>query len=107
MLGLEDTLRVDGYDVEVGTNGVNASRRALKRSFDLILLGVMLPGKDGFEICVSCGRAPTEKAPNRTVKLRPNTARSLLRIEPVRVCSSSFRLGGRDVSPNSALRADR
>ena len=49
-LGLEDTLRFDGYDVEVVTNGVKASRRALEQSFDLILLDVMLPGKDGFNM---------------------------------------------------------
>jgi sigma-B regulation protein RsbU (phosphoserine phosphatase) len=50
-LGLADTLHFEGYEVEVVTNGVNASRRALEQSFDLILLDVMLPGKDGFEIC--------------------------------------------------------
>jgi DNA-binding response OmpR family regulator len=32
-------------------SGETASRRALEQSFDLILLDVMLPGKDGFEIC--------------------------------------------------------
>jgi sigma-B regulation protein RsbU (phosphoserine phosphatase) len=50
-LGLEDTLRFEGYEVDVVPNGVTASRRALEQSFDLILLDVMLPGKDGFEIC--------------------------------------------------------
>jgi serine phosphatase RsbU (regulator of sigma subunit) len=50
-LGLEDSLRLEGYDVEVVTNGAAASRRALESRFDLILLDVMLPGKDGFEIC--------------------------------------------------------
>jgi DNA-binding response OmpR family regulator len=50
-LGLEDTLRFEGYQVEVVPSGETASRRALEQSFDLILLDVMLPGKDGFEIC--------------------------------------------------------
>jgi len=50
-LGLEDTLRFEGYEVEVVPSGETASRRALEQSFDLILLDVMLPGKDGFEIC--------------------------------------------------------
>ena len=50
-LGLEDTLRFEGYEVDVVTNGEKASQRALEQSFDLILLDVMLPGKDGFEIC--------------------------------------------------------
>src|SRR5690349_12660469 len=50
-LGLEDTLRLEGYQVEVVTNGLNVGRRARERSFDLILLDVMLPGKNGFDVC--------------------------------------------------------
>jgi sigma-B regulation protein RsbU (phosphoserine phosphatase) len=50
-LGLEDTLRFEGYEVEVVPSGETASRRALEQWFDLILLDVMLPGKDGFEVC--------------------------------------------------------
>src|SRR4030095_12304719 len=50
-LGLEDTLRLEGYQVEVVTSGTNASRRAREESFDLILLDVMLPGKNGFDVC--------------------------------------------------------
>jgi sigma-B regulation protein RsbU (phosphoserine phosphatase) len=50
-LGLEDSLRLEGYQVEVVDNGASASRRALEESFDLVLLDVMLPGKNGFEVC--------------------------------------------------------
>jgi sigma-B regulation protein RsbU (phosphoserine phosphatase) len=50
-LGLEDTLRLEGYQVEVVTTGTSASRRALEERFDLILLDVMLPGKSGFDVC--------------------------------------------------------
>jgi len=50
-LGLEDSLRLEGYQVEVITNGTKASCRALEEPFDLILLDVMLPGKNGFEVC--------------------------------------------------------
>jgi sigma-B regulation protein RsbU (phosphoserine phosphatase) len=50
-LGLEDTLRFEGYEVEVVANGLTASRRAMEQAFDLILLDVMLPGKDGFDVC--------------------------------------------------------
>jgi DNA-binding response OmpR family regulator len=50
-LGLEDDLQMDGYDVEVVTDGIAASRRARETAFDLIMLDVMLPGKDGFEVC--------------------------------------------------------
>ena len=50
-LGLEDDLRLEGWDVEVIADGIVASRRAREEQFDLILLDVMLPGKDGFDIC--------------------------------------------------------
>jgi DNA-binding response OmpR family regulator len=50
-LGLEDDLKMEGYDVEVVGDGIAAARRARETAFDLILLDVMLPGKDGFEVC--------------------------------------------------------
>jgi len=56
-LGLEDDLKLEGYDVEVIADGAVASRCAREGRFDLILLDVMLPGKDGFEICRELRRA--------------------------------------------------
>jgi DNA-binding response OmpR family regulator len=56
-LGLEDDLRVEGYEVEVATDGLTASRRAKEAPFDLVLLDIMLPGKDGFEVCRDLRRA--------------------------------------------------
>ena len=56
-LGLEDDLKMEGYEVEVVGDGVAASRRAREAGFDLILLDVMLPGKDGFEVCRELRRA--------------------------------------------------
>jgi two-component system alkaline phosphatase synthesis response regulator PhoP len=50
-LGLEDDLKMEGYDVEVVSDGVAASKRARETAFDLILLDIMLPGRDGFEVC--------------------------------------------------------
>ena len=50
-LGLEDDLRVEGYDVEVARDGETGFRRGREGSWDLILLDVMLPGKDGFDVC--------------------------------------------------------
>src|SRR5262249_17692291 len=56
-LGLEDDLKLEGYDVEVAGDGHTASRLARHGTFDLILLDVMLPGKDGFEVCRDVRRA--------------------------------------------------
>ena len=48
---LEDDLRLEGYDVEVVGDGPSAIERASRSRFELMLLDVMLPGKDGFEVC--------------------------------------------------------
>jgi len=56
-LGLKNDLRLEGYTVEVATDGDVAAKRAMEESFDLILLDVMLPGKDGFTICRELRRA--------------------------------------------------
>ena len=50
-VGLHDGLELDGYSVEVASDGLTATEQALKGDFDLILLDVMLPGKDGFTLC--------------------------------------------------------
>jgi DNA-binding response OmpR family regulator len=50
-LALEDDLRREGYQVEMAADGETASRRAQLEQWDLILLDVMLPRKDGFEVC--------------------------------------------------------
>src|SRR5512135_66639 len=57
LLGLEDDLKLEGYEVEVVRDGETASRRAREQSFDLIILDVMLPRKDGFEVCRELRRA--------------------------------------------------
>jgi DNA-binding response OmpR family regulator len=48
---LEADLRAEGYDVSLAINGDEALRVAAAMPFELILLDVMLPGKDGFEVC--------------------------------------------------------
>jgi len=50
-LGLEDDLRLEGWNVEMVGDGPSAAKRAREERFDLILLDVMLPGKDGFDVC--------------------------------------------------------
>jgi len=48
---LETDLQTEGYEVALVGDGAQAIPRALQEPFDLILLDVMLPNKDGFEIC--------------------------------------------------------
>jgi DNA-binding response OmpR family regulator len=48
---LEADLRSEGHGVSIATDGDQAINLARSEGFYLILLDVMLPGKDGFEVC--------------------------------------------------------
>ena len=50
-LVLRDALSAEGYATEHASNGHHAVETALAGSFDLTLLDVGLPGKDGFSVC--------------------------------------------------------
>jgi DNA-binding response OmpR family regulator len=50
-LGLKNEMAAEGHTVEVARDGKTGAERALKGGFDLILLDIMLPGKDGYTIC--------------------------------------------------------
>jgi DNA-binding response OmpR family regulator len=56
-LALEDDLKKEGYEVEIVRDGDSACSRALEAAFDLILLDIMLPRKDGFDVCRDLRRA--------------------------------------------------
>lgn len=49
--GLTDVFVYHGYDVEATGDGKAGLQKALSGQFDLILLDVMLPGMNGFEVC--------------------------------------------------------
>lgn len=50
-IGLKDDLEIEGYQVDVAEDGVVAMEAAARAVYDLVLLDVMLPGKDGFSVC--------------------------------------------------------
>jgi len=50
-LGLEVDLTSHGYEVETVRDGESAVRRGREAGWDLILLDLMLPRKDGYEVC--------------------------------------------------------
>jgi DNA-binding response OmpR family regulator len=56
-LGLELDLRDEDHHVEVARDGDEGARRAREPGWDLILLDVMLPKKDGLEVCRELRRA--------------------------------------------------
>ena len=49
--GLELDLKTEGYEVELVEDGETAVRRGREGAFDVIVLDLMLPKKDGFEVC--------------------------------------------------------
>ena len=46
-----DYLELSGYEVVIAEDGVEGKRAALEEDFNLVILDLMLPGSDGFEIC--------------------------------------------------------
>jgi len=50
-LGLQEDLRCHGHEVETVADGESAARRGKEPGWDLILLDLMLPRMDGYEVC--------------------------------------------------------
>jgi two-component system, OmpR family, alkaline phosphatase synthesis response regulator PhoP len=46
-----DRLEAEGYSAELASNGVDGLARARRGPYDLILLDVMLPGRNGLDVC--------------------------------------------------------
>jgi len=58
---LKRVLAAENHDVEVAADGTGALRLARERTFDLVVLDIMLPGLDGIAVCKrlrATGRVP-------------------------------------------------
>ena len=51
----KDYLELSNFEVEVANDGETGLKKGLEGDFDLIILDLMLPGVDGFEICRQLG----------------------------------------------------
>ena len=51
MMALEDDLRIDGYQVSSAKDGLKGFSMAKNEGYDLIILDIMLPEMNGFEVC--------------------------------------------------------
>ncbi|MFG0318656.1 MAG: response regulator transcription factor, partial [Planctomycetota bacterium JB042] len=49
--GIRENLEAEGYEVDVVGDGDRAVARIRERPFDLVVLDVMMPGRDGFDVC--------------------------------------------------------
>lgn len=59
--GLLDVLVFHGYDAEGVATGTAGLERALTGKYDLILLDIMLPGMDGYDVCDRIRQADREQ----------------------------------------------
>lgn len=48
---LSDRLKAEGYALDTAADGEEALRKAVDNAYDLIVLDVMLPKKNGFDVC--------------------------------------------------------
>jgi len=51
LMGLKDDLEFEGYEVATAFDGKDGLRQALGGDFELIVLDILLPGLNGFEVC--------------------------------------------------------
>lgn len=51
VLTLSDLLSAEGYEVETAMDGPTGLAKATSERFDLIILDVIMPEMDGFEVC--------------------------------------------------------
>jgi DNA-binding response OmpR family regulator len=51
LMPLEDNLKLEGYEVSCARDGLEGLSMAAEHPFDLIVLDIMLPKLDGFEVC--------------------------------------------------------
>ena len=79
-LALEEDLLHEGYETEVVGDGNAAVERGGAGAFDLILLDVMLPGRDGFEVCRELRRAGVD-TPIVLLTARTQEAEKVLGLE--------------------------
>jgi DNA-binding response OmpR family regulator len=57
VMSLEEDLRRQGYETAVARDGAAGIRRGTEEKWDLILLDVMLPKVDGFDVCAALRKA--------------------------------------------------
>jgi len=51
LMGLKDDLEFEGYEVATASDGKDGLKQALGGGFELVVLDILLPGLNGFEVC--------------------------------------------------------
>ena len=77
---LQDDLSLEGYDVTVIGDGAAGARYAIEHPVDLIVLDIMLPSRDGVDVCRDLRRAGL-KTPILMLTARVQEAEKILAFE--------------------------
>ncbi|MCL2110012.1 response regulator [Microgenomates group bacterium] len=99
------TLRGNGYEVMTAEDGDKALEVLKDNTFDLILLDIMLPGKDGLEVLKTIKEDPTYEHQS------PSTIMMLTNLNQDQVISQAILAGARgylvksDYNPDQFLEA--
>jgi DNA-binding response OmpR family regulator len=78
--GVRDDLQFEGYTVDLATDGADAALRGLQGQYDLILLDLMIPKKDGYTVCREL-RAADVRTPIIMLTARGQEADKVLGLE--------------------------
>ena len=79
-LGLQEDLTRHGHETHVAADGESAVSQGCEHRWDVILLDVMLPGRDGFEVCRALRQARV-RTPIIMLTARTQEAEKILGLE--------------------------
>jgi DNA-binding response OmpR family regulator len=85
VFAVSDLLTTESCEVDTASDGVAGLERALRQEFDLIILDIMLPRKNGFEVY------PELRQPGRDVAVLILTAKSQV-VDRAQPCSQAIRV---------------
>ena len=55
-----DYLEINDFECEIAARGTTGLEKALAENFDLIIIDIMLPGMDGYQICTEIRKKSNE-----------------------------------------------
>jgi len=85
-LGLEDTLRAKGYEVHATDHGMEAVDMVHRLRPDLVVLDIMLPDVEGFEVC----RRMKEWSPDQAVIMLTARSAELDRVRGLEIGADDY-----------------
>lgn len=95
----QELLQLEGYNVDAAQDGEEAFRKVSLGGYNLVLLDIMLPKKDGLQILRDL-KIQGAKSPNRSIVVLTNLGQDAI----VREC---FNLGAEGFLIKSALNPDQ